>query len=258
MRPQHPSGRDLGEVAQELEPRVVGNRVIRVAASVEDQRVLGQRGPDQLGHEPRLPDSRLARDDHELGFAGGSVIPTPRQDPQLVAAPHEGRLGYAAKAGGKRGSRALRTRLPEHLPGEHPFRQALQHEPAGRLELLRRVPAQHHPQRIWDEDLASTGRGAQAGRLDRGDPEIVAGLDRGVADADPDPHAHADLGAAVAQLQLLLDAHGAGDRPGDAREGDHEPVAGVLHDASVEILGRVAKDRVVLLAKLVEPRPAER
>src|SRR5205807_9577781 len=79
------------------------------------------------------------------------------------------------------------------------------------------------------EDLpAGSVRGEPRG-LDDGTAEVIALLELSVAVGHTDPDGQRVRGSAVTPLEPLLDGHRSLDGTRDAVEGDHPPVAQVLH-----------------------------
>ncbi len=249
---QAPRG-DLRVVAENLPPRVVRDPLILVAAPVEDERLVGHRDLGRLGDQPGLADARLARDDDDLALAGDGPPPALEQCPPLVRAPDERRVRGPAQPGREGRAGRGRERRPGHRRRPHRLGQASQGKRADVLELVAGPVAQREPHRLGDEDPPARRLGAQAGRLDRRDAEVVALLDPRVPEADPDPHLHRRLGAPVASLEPLLDGDGGVERPDHAREGDEEAVTGVLDHPPGAVVAGVAEDPIVLAAKPVEP-----
>ena len=136
--------------------------------------------------------------------------------------------------------------------------QTLQVHLAQRHELLGGVATGQGPSHGRGQDLAALGVGAEPGRFDDRLSEVVPVFFGGFAVREPHPDGDRLVGPAVVTLDRLLHPDGTGQGPAQAGEGDHEPVAQVLHlDAAGGADGR-PQEAEVGLAQIVGRLGVER
>jgi hypothetical protein len=232
--------------AQRLDQRLVGAGRLLVAAAVQHQPAPLEDDPGQAGGQPGLADAGVAgqqRDPPPGRRPGaGGLLPQALQPGQLrrPANQRAGRCRGQGLGEGELGllggpvDRGHRHRLGDPLEGPLPQRR----EPM-------RSPGRHQrPGDVADQDLTAVGGRAQPGRDHHRHPEEAAlVVHQRLPRVDPDPHPQRlRLGvAAVVAGRLLLHHHPAGDGVHGAREGDHQPVAGVVDDLAGVVLGGLAQ-----------------
>ena len=185
---------------------------------------------DGLGHQPRLADARLARDQDETAVAPADVLPGRQQRVQLRCASGEGedlrRLDHLRQ----RQHRLVDRRGPDHLAHRHGPGKPFELARTKGTDLLVRPGTGQRPDKIADQDLAALGHRAQPRRLDHRRTEPVPILERGIPPADPDPHRlRRSLPPPVVPLDRPLHRHRTGQ--GISRPGirGHQRVADGLH-----------------------------
>ena len=106
--------------AQHLDHRLVERQGLLVEAPVEHRRAVRVRAGGHLGHEPRLADPGVARQQHQRALSLGGLTPAALQEGELDPAPDQ---RVAIHRGGQR--RRPRRGLQGHRQGGHGGRSAV-------------------------------------------------------------------------------------------------------------------------------------
>src|SRR5262245_29541811 len=142
----------------------------------------------ELAREASLARPRLASDEHDLPITGPRVLPSAAERGELTGAADEPQTVLRAQGRGPRhtGGGFRRKRLPQHSGRGEWLWEALELEVPDGLEAIATPAAGHEPHHVRDQDLAGTGGGDQARRLDDRLAEAVALAPGDVADGDAD------------------------------------------------------------------------
>ena len=251
----------LDQLRADLDPRLVRRRDILAARAPADREPLGVRAQRRMRRQPRLPDPRLAGQEHRLAGARPRLRARALHQRPLVRAADIRRPRHRSQRR-RDGPRSdldpglVRQRLPHHRERLHRLGNPLQLQLSHRLEPGALDPARQHLRRRRHQDPVSRRLVAQPRRLDRRHPEVVPVLDRRLARPEPDPDMQRLLRASVAPLEQLLRQHRTRHRRRRRRERHEQPVAGVLELAPPGRVDRVAQQREVLAPAARPPAPA--
>ena len=227
----------LDVVGERLDPGLVGQRELLVAAAVEHGRPWTRASSAAWMERRDLPipgSPEMSARRHSASTASSNSSARP---PALGGAPHEAARRHLLQAGRQRQRRPfLAERLPGDLDGVDRLGESFQRELADRLECLAVSSAREMGDELLGQDLAALGAVAKACRLDHRHAEVVAVGHGRVADAEAHPDRELLVGSAVAALEALLDHHRARDRLRGAVEGDEQAVACVLDLAPARLV----------------------
>ena len=182
---EHGVGGVRDVVPQRLDERPVRQPDVLVAPAKEHRAALGMRRARRLGREPRLPDPRLAGEQHHLARAVFRLRPRERER-FLLAAPAEHRKRRRRPEPRRQRDPDGRERLPRDDTRDDRLGQALQRDRPDRCERVPAPPTGQHAHDVGDEDLPTVGLRAESRRLDEGKAVGMLVLPRDVARADPD------------------------------------------------------------------------
>ena len=251
----------LDQLRADLDPRLVRRRDVLAARTPADREPLGVRAQRRMRCQPRLPDPRLAGQEHHLTRARPRLRARALHQRPLVRAADIRRPRHRSQRRRDRPRPDLdpglvRQRLPHHRERLHRLRDPLQLHLSHRLEPGALDPARQHLRHRRHQDPVSRRLVAQPRRLDRRHPEIVAVLDRRLARSQPDPDMQRLLRASVAPLEQLLRQHRTRHRRRRRREHHEQPVARVLDLPPPGRVDRIAQQREVLVAQRIRAAPA--
>ena len=239
----HPLSECLGE-------RRVGDDVAVVATTHEHDGARGLGLACNLGHEPRLADAGLTRDQRQPTGSVGGASPRGLQRLALTVAADVRSRG--AQVGGD-----LAYRVPAQRPNIEWFGQPFQLERPHAGELEVGSPTRQQPHHVREIDRTGRRRRAEPRGLDDRRAEAVTLFERDVTGRHTDTHGQRRALAPAVGVQRLLHRDRGRERLGRAGERDQQPVAETLDHAAAVRVGLLAEQRVVRAAQLVGARLAD-
>jgi hypothetical protein len=239
-------------VAQRLHEGLEGNAEVLVAASGQDDGILGVDQAGELGGEPGLTDPGLTGEERQLPVSGRCSLPQLLQPFELVVpadedpvCPREQLRDWNARPGSDQ-------RCPVDFADRHRVGQTLQLQRA-ELGVRGGRPAPGHcPQQGRGQDLTRAGGGHQPGRLHHRRPEDVAGIETDLADRQTDPDGDGIGQTATLPIGCLLHRHCRRDRRHRRRERGQQAVTRVL-----DLGPALGRDRVPQQLEVGRPHPVE-
>ena len=242
-------------MAQRFGEQLVGGGEVFFAVAEQHAGPVCERNAGRFGHQGRLAQTSLTRDQEEL------AVPTGRH-------PFEGigdrrHLGFAADHADRRVDGQARWErdgvcgaivtegLPDHLHRLDRVGQAFEGQLPERPAFVAIATTGHPSEDVRRKDLSALAPRTEAGGLDHRVSEVVVVFAADFAPAEPDPQTHRILTTSIVLFDTLLHGHGAAQCRRGRAEDDHQPVAQVLYLGAARFGDGLAEKREVTPADLV-------